>query len=106
MPVMPNMILSVLLLFSTHIYLALSLDCYPAPARTSLPVLDHCKELVWAITYASRLPHRNDPKEWGRGLRTTDMTEYLPKRYWLPQRGDSTCALIVDADPLFPNARE
>lgn len=59
-------------------------------------------------SHASRLPYKNDPKQWGRGLPTTDKSEYLPKRYWLPAKDPMhrTCALAVDADPLFPDTRE
>ncbi|KAL8989115.1 MAG: hypothetical protein Q9169_008428 [Polycauliona sp. 2 TL-2023] len=82
------------------------LDCYAPPARTQLPIVDHCQELVYALLYASRLPHKNDPKTWGRGLRSTDFTEYLPKVYWLPGRGPRSCAVNLDVDPLHPEARE
>ncbi|KAL8861914.1 MAG: hypothetical protein Q9178_001783 [Gyalolechia marmorata] len=83
-----------------------SLDCYPAPIRGQLPILDHCQELVYALTYASGLPANLKAKEWGRGLRSTDFTEHLPKVYWLPGRGPQTCAVSLDVDPLYPEARE
>ncbi|KAL8676917.1 MAG: hypothetical protein Q9186_006614 [Xanthomendoza sp. 1 TL-2023] len=95
-----------LLLLLLAIPFTLSLDCYPPPSGTQLPLLDHCQELVYALTYASQNPRENIPKEWGRGLPSTDFTEYLPKQYWLPGRGPQTCALSLDADPLHPNARE
>ncbi|KAL8851867.1 MAG: hypothetical protein Q9221_003189, partial [Calogaya cf. arnoldii] len=85
---------------------AKSLDCYPPPARTQLPILEHCQELVYALTVASREPFKNTPKEWGRGLPSTDRTEYLPKIYWLPGRGPRMCGISMDVDPLFPDAKE
>ena len=99
-----NMLFPILILLTVPF--TLSLDCYPAPIRGQLPILDHCQELVYALTYASRLPPNLKAKEWGRGLRSTDFTEHLPKVYWLPGRGPQTCAISLDVDPLYPEARE
>lgn len=98
--------LIILLLFLSTLPFTTPLDCYPPPARSQLPILDHCQELVYALVYTSRLPHKNDAKTWGRGLRSTDFTEYLPKVYWLPGRGPQSCGVNVDVDPLHPDARE
>lgn len=83
-----------------------ALDCYPPPRSGALPILEHCNELVHALIIASRLPHLNDPKTWGRGLPSGINSEHLPKVYWLPGRGPQSCALSLDVDPLYPDARE
>ncbi|KAL8762722.1 MAG: hypothetical protein Q9184_001316 [Pyrenodesmia sp. 2 TL-2023] len=83
-----------------------ALDCYPPPRGGDLPILEHCNELVHALIIACRLPHLNEPKTWGRGLRSGIHSEHLPKVYWLPGRGPQSCAVSLDADPLYPDARE
>ncbi|KAL8834916.1 MAG: hypothetical protein Q9176_007210 [Flavoplaca citrina] len=98
--ILPLLLLLSILPFTTP------LDCYAPPAGTSLPLLPHCQELVYALLYTSRLPHKNDAKTWGRNLRSTDFTEYLPKVYWLPGRGPRSCAINLDVDPLHPDAKE
>ncbi|KAI4089860.1 MAG: hypothetical protein LQ344_005119 [Seirophora lacunosa] len=101
------MLILLLLLLPTFALAAPSLNCYPPPEpRGQLPLLEHCQELAYALDTASHLPYSNDPKEWGRGLPSTDFTEHLPKVYWLPGRGPLTCALALDAEPGFPDARE
>ncbi|KAI4235950.1 MAG: hypothetical protein L6R40_006318 [Gallowayella cf. fulva] len=98
------MLIPIILLLT--IPFTVSLDCYPPPRGTKIPILDHCQELVHALHYASRLPPNEHAKEWGRGLPSTDFTEYLPKVYWLPGRGPQSCALSIDVDPLYPDAKE
>ncbi|KAL8922466.1 MAG: hypothetical protein Q9208_005188 [Pyrenodesmia sp. 3 TL-2023] len=83
-----------------------ALDCYPPPSGGALPILEHCNELVHALTIACRLPHQNEPKTWGRGLPSSIHSEHLPKVYWLPGRGPQSCALSLDVDPLHPHAIE
>ncbi|KAL9606009.1 MAG: hypothetical protein Q9179_000797 [Wetmoreana sp. 5 TL-2023] len=92
------------LLFILHI--ALSLRCYPPPAGNHLPTLGHCQELVLRMLHASFMPHVNEPKTYGRGLQNEGAMESLPKIYWLGGLGPSTCAVHLDADNNFPDARE
>ncbi|CAL8583702.1 hypothetical protein XPA_009322 [Xanthoria parietina] len=101
-----NIDILLLLLIGSIFSFTTALDCFAPPARSQLPILDHCQELVYALVYTSRLPHKNDAKTWGRGLRSTDFTEYLPKVYWLPGRGPPSCGVSLDTDPLHPDARE
>ncbi|KAI4260916.1 MAG: hypothetical protein LQ352_000071 [Teloschistes flavicans] len=55
---------------------------------------------------ASFRPELIEPKTYGRGLPISDSTENLPKIYWLPDRGPYSCALGLDVDPQYPDARE
>ncbi|KAI4178906.1 MAG: hypothetical protein L6R41_008148 [Letrouitia leprolyta] len=101
-----NMLIQVLLSILSLLPAASPLDCYPRPARTLLPLTEDCQELAFALRTAAKDPIQNTAKEWGRGLPSTDLTEYLPKLYWLPHLGTRKCAITVDADPLFPDAKE
>lgn len=103
---LPTMLLPLVLLFTLPF--SHSLDCYNHPARTRLPNLHHCENLVRAINIASRIPHHNDRKIWGRGLPSNAHTEELPKTYVYAPAGEppQTCALDLDADPLNLQARE
>ncbi|KAL8840569.1 MAG: hypothetical protein Q9170_001255 [Blastenia crenularia] len=58
------------------------------------------------MVYASRRPHQDEVRTWGRGLPSEGRTESLPKTYWLAGRGPQTCAIDLDADPLHLDARE
>ncbi|KAL8779903.1 MAG: hypothetical protein Q9213_006725 [Squamulea squamosa] len=71
-----------------------------------LPILAHCEDLVRAMFYGSYLPPNNKVKTWGQGLHSDEMTESLPKVYWLAGRGPATCVLDLNADPRYPFARE
>lgn len=85
-----------------------ALDCYVQPRDIPLPRLDHCYDLIRAINFASQLPHRNNPKMWGRGLPSSAHTEGLPKTYVYSPAGQppQSCSLDLDADPLDLQARE
>ncbi|KAL8737704.1 MAG: hypothetical protein Q9181_001422 [Wetmoreana brouardii] len=52
------------------------------------------------------MPHVNEPKTYGRGLRSEGAMESLPKVYWLGGLGPNTCAVHLDADNHFPDAHE
>lgn len=102
----PTVLNTVVLLFILPFSFAL--DCYGHPRDIPLPNLHHCHDLVRAITIASRRPYHNDAKIWGRGLPNNAYTEGLPKTYvYAPGSGPpQTCALDLDADPLYLQARE
>ncbi|KAL9602939.1 MAG: hypothetical protein Q9219_001464 [cf. Caloplaca sp. 3 TL-2023] len=86
---------------------SLSLDCYPPPRGSQLPLREHCDNLVAALIFSSRRPHADDARTWGRGLPSEGRTESLPKLYWLTGREErQTCAVNLDADPLHLDARE
>lgn len=67
-------------------------------AKGPLPTIKHCNELTEAIDMLSRLPGENNMRAWGRRLPTTDLTQNLPKVFWIAGRGPTTCAVHVDVD--------
>ena len=76
-----------------------SLTCYTPPRGTPLPITVHCRELANAIIYAGNLPEYRAPRSWGRGLQDNETATKIPKLYWLPGRGPSSCALQIDVQP-------
>lgn len=80
--------------------------CYPPRRSTYAPSLGECHELILRMILASFRPELIEPKTYGRGLPISDSTENLPKIYWLPDRGPYSCALGLDVDPQYPDARE
>lgn len=58
------------------------------------------------MIFASFKPDLVEPKTYGRGLQPSAVTENLPKTYWLPDQGPYSCALDLDVNPRYPDARE
>ena len=75
-------------------------ECFRA--RSALPVLFHCQDLVDAIDHLARMPGENEVKAWGRRVPSTGpYTEHLPKVYYIQgQTLYTTCAVKVDVDRL------
>ncbi|KAL8788841.1 MAG: hypothetical protein Q9195_007104 [Heterodermia aff. obscurata] len=88
--------------------LSISMICY-SPA-TIPPLTNDCFDLLAAIKEASHLPSKQGPKDWGRRLPNSDLTESLPKLYYIKAESSrpmfSTCAVEVDADPIHTWAVE
>lgn len=85
---------------------AVALQCYPPSRGNYAPPTGQCHELVLRMIFASFKPELIEPKTYGRGLQPSDATENLPKTYWLPDQGPYSCALDLDVDPRYPDARE
>ncbi|KAL8690953.1 MAG: hypothetical protein Q9218_003710 [Villophora microphyllina] len=87
-------------------FITLSFALICDPPGGILPEREDCQLLVDALLEISRLPGPSTSREWGRRLPNTDLTQRLPKLYWIagPQR--TTCGIEVDVDPLQPLAIE
>ena len=93
----PSFLSQFLLVLATLCPRCLGTECFHA--RSALPILWHCQDLVNAIAGLARRPGENHLKEWGRRLPTTEQTQSLPKFYYIVGAVlPTTCAVKVDVD--------
>ena len=71
-----------------------ALECYTG----SLPNLQHCGVLIAALSGLSRLPGKNDPKEYGRTMHSDRYSEKIPRLYYLGGPEEYNCAIFVDVE--------
>lgn len=93
----PFLLFQILLILATLCARSLGIECFHA--RSALPIISHCEDLINALAWLSRLPGENDVRAWGRRLPTTAETQNIPKVYFIDDPAISTtCAVEVDVD--------
>ena len=97
----PLLLLLICFTIVTHAEAAICIS-----ARRLLPTVSDCTDIAEAVSGLARLPGENVMKVWGRGLPSTHDTQHVPKVFWLPGRGPTSCAIHVDVDEYSPFAAD
>ena len=93
-----------LVLSTSFTVYALSQAAICTSSSGPLPRVKDCREIAEAVALLSRLPGENEKKAWGRNLPNTDISQRIPKVFWISGRGPRTCAIHVDVDAYDPLA--